>query len=90
MFLWLSSFGFVETRFFFLFLACSFPNCIETFHLLSFVVLDLWKECVDLVLAWNILVSPYVLRVLLGIVAWASICVLLGSVCHLPRIFWLL
>jgi hypothetical protein len=30
------------------------------------------------------------LRVLLGIIVWAGISVLLGSVWHLPRIFWLL
>jgi hypothetical protein len=43
---WLFSFGFVEKRFFFLFLGCHFPPCVEVFHLLYFVGLDLWKDIV--------------------------------------------
>jgi hypothetical protein len=42
MFVWLSSFGFVERRL--LFLGYSFPPCVRVYHLLSFVGLDLWRN----------------------------------------------
>ena len=58
MFMWLSSFRCVEKITFLLFLGCSFPPCVGVFHLLSFVGLDLWKDCcVNLFLSWNILCS---------------------------------
>ena len=39
------------------------------------------RYCVNLLLSWNTLVSPsMVIESFLGIVAWAGICVLLGSV----------
>ena len=41
-----------------LFLGCSFPPFVGVFHLLSFIGLDLCIYCVNLVLSWNILVSP--------------------------------
>jgi hypothetical protein len=43
---------------FLLLLGCSFPPCVGVFHPLSFVGLDLWKHFINLVLSWNILVSP--------------------------------
>jgi len=47
MFMWLSSFGFVESRLLScFFLGCTFPPCVGVFHLLSFVGLDLWKDIV--------------------------------------------
>jgi hypothetical protein len=59
MFLWLYSFGFVEKRFtLLLFPGCTFTPCVRIFHLSSFVGLDLWKDCVNLVLSCNIYVSP--------------------------------
>jgi hypothetical protein len=60
MFVWLSSFWFVERRLVssfvfwgFLFVclfvfSCSFPPCVEVFHLLSFMGLDLWKDIVKI------------------------------------------
>ena len=56
MFVWLSSFGFVERFLSCLFLGCSFSPCVGVFHLLSF--LGLKRCCVNLVLSWNTLVSP--------------------------------
>ena len=46
MFVWLSSFGFVERLLSCFFLGCSFPSCVGVFHPLSFVGLDLWKDIV--------------------------------------------
>jgi hypothetical protein len=40
-----------------LFLGYSFPPCVGVFDLLSFVVLDLWKDIVQIWLSWNILFS---------------------------------
>ena len=46
------------------------------------------RYLVNLILSWNILFSPSrILRVLLGIVTWAGICVLLQSVWHFPSVF---
>ena len=44
---------------FLLLLGCSFPLCIGVFHLLSIVGLDLLRFCINLVLSWSILVSPF-------------------------------
>ena len=41
MFVWLSSFGFVERLLSCFFLGCSLPPCVGVFPLLSFVGLDL-------------------------------------------------
>jgi hypothetical protein len=39
------------------------------------------RYCVNLVLSWSNLVFPFlIIENLLGIVAWAGICVLLGSI----------
>jgi len=47
---------------FFLFLGCSFPPCIGVFHLLFFGFFGFVERyCENLVLSWNILVSPSVL-----------------------------
>jgi hypothetical protein len=46
MFVWLSSFGFVERLLSCFFLGYSFPPCIGVFHLLTSVGLDLWKDIV--------------------------------------------
>jgi hypothetical protein len=40
------------------FLGCTFPPCVGVLHLLSFVGLDLWRDIVNLVLSWSIMVSP--------------------------------
>ena len=41
MFVWLSSFGFVERLLSCFFVGCSFPPCVGVCHLLSLVVMDL-------------------------------------------------
>ena len=46
MFVWLSSFGFVERLLSCFFLGCSSPPCVGVFHLLSFEGLGLWKDVV--------------------------------------------
>jgi hypothetical protein len=67
---------------FLLFLGYSFPPCVEVFHLLSSIGLGLVKRYyLNLVLSWNMLVSPSMIIeiFLLYIVARAAIFVLLES-----------
>jgi hypothetical protein len=48
--------GLLKDYFLAFFLGCSFPPCVGVFYLLSFVGLDLCKNCVNLVLSWNIFI----------------------------------
>ena len=92
LFLWLSSFRFVERLLSCFFLERSFPPCVGVFPLLSFEGLDSWKDtvCVHSVLSWNTLIYPsMVIESFGGYIACAGICVLLGSVQHLSKLFWL-
>jgi hypothetical protein len=59
MFVWLS-FGFVVKRSISCFFlgGCNFLLYVGVFHLLSFVGLDLQNDCLNLVLSWDVLLSP--------------------------------
>jgi hypothetical protein len=61
---------------------CTFPPCVRVFHLIFFERVDLWKDfgeiCFCHGMSWFI--HLLLLRVLLGIVAWAGICLIFGFV----------
>ena len=64
LFLFLSGFllSLMEEGYYLSFPGCSFPPCIGVFLILSFVELGQGKRyCVNLVLSWNILISPSML-----------------------------
>ena len=69
-----------------LLLGCNFPPCVGVFYFLSFIGLDLWKDCVNLVLSLNILVfASMVIESFVGYcsLSWylssLKVCMIFGS-----------